>query len=199
MTASTRSARSHHPTAIAGSPGSPGSTGSPRAIRPARGRRLALPLLAILVIAAGGCRAQERSFPGESPANVWSAARAAAESPDYMPAEVEDRWNVDVNEVLVDEEAGELEIYRRLSRLHLRSGGDRFVERRTWTLGVDVTADPEAPTVRLVSRGLAVPAHVTAEAERYFDQIAELLLPPALGDTPDPVAAPDADAGPATP
>ena len=159
--------------------------------RPVRRPVARMAILALAVLAAAGCRVQERAYPDHAPATVWAAVLAVAESPDYATGASVDRWNVDRNEVLLDEAAGRLEIHRELSRTHLRTRGDQFLERRRWKLGVTVSsmapgqpaADDAAPPtgaiVRLASRGPAIPMQVHLEAERFFDQVSELLAVPA--------------------
>jgi hypothetical protein len=156
-------------------------------VRPVRRPVARVAILAMAVLAAAGCRVQERAYPGHTPAAVWTAVRAVAETPEYETGPAADRWNVDLNEVQLDEDAGRLEIHRVLSRTHLRTRGDRFIEQRRWKLGVSVTplaaeeAGGEAggAMVRLASRGPAIPTRVHLEAERFFDQVAELLAAPA--------------------
>lgn len=167
--------------------------------RPVRRPVARVAILALAVLAAAGCRVQERAYPDHSPATVWAAVRAVAQTPDYATVDPADRWNVDRNEVLLDEAAGRLEIHRELSRTHLRTRGDQFVERRRWKLGVtvspmgaavatddaesveaaEVAAAPTGTIVRLASRGPAIPMQVHLEAERFFDQVRELLAAPA--------------------
>ncbi len=159
-------------------------------VRPVHRPVARVAILALAVLAAAGCRVQERAYPGHAPAAVWTAVRAVAETPEYATVDPTDRWNVDRNEVLLDEAAGRLEIHRVLSRTHLRTRGDRFVEHRRWKLGVtvspmgaavatDVAAAPTGAIVRLASRGPAIPMQVHLEAERFFDQVSELLAAPA--------------------
>ncbi|MHC4810531.1 MAG: hypothetical protein ACYTEV_09210 [Planctomycetota bacterium] len=164
--------------------------------RPVRRPVARVAILALAALAAAGCRVQERTYPDHPPATVWAAVRAVAQTPDYATVDPADRWNVDRNEVLLDEAGGRLEIHRELSRTHLRTRGDRFVEHRRWKLGVTVSpmgaavatddaesaeaaAGPNGTIVRLASRGPSIPMQVHLEAERFFDQVSELLAAPA--------------------
>jgi hypothetical protein len=149
----------------------------PRARARARAAAAFAPLLFLLL--AGGCGAHTKIYRGVPAATVWAAAQAASESPDYDADDLARRWNVDRNSVLVVEDESQMHVFRELSRLQMRPRGDRFVERRTWKLGISLGTDGSDPTLTVVSRGAAWPAHVQEEAERYFAQVDELLDPSA--------------------
>lgn len=125
-----------------------------------------LALGATLLLA--GCMTVQERFPAQAPEQVWTALKAAAETPAY------DDWVVDRNEVWISEEERRIEIYRQLDRVLHRPGYEPLREDRTWRFQVTLEAtDP--PQATFVSRGMGVPAHAQLEGERYFDLVWEVL------------------------
>lgn len=137
------------------------------------------------LLALFGCTTQSQTFEGYSDDQVWSAMVAAARAPEY------DEWKIAENETFIDEDGRRVEVYRVLRRLYVTPYSTPLDESREWrmqmVLGRDDDAD--APVVDFTARQITVPAHVWAEAERYFNQVRSLLGPASL---PQP-ATTDAD------
>ena len=121
-----------------------------------------------LVVALGGCTTMRQTYPDATARQVWSAMVAVARSPSY------DDWDVLNNETWVDEEHGRIEIYRQLRRVIYQPVSRPRTERREWRFEV-VLEKPEPPTVAFVSRGLGVPSHAQAEANRFFVDVWTIL------------------------
>ncbi|MCA9291032.1 MAG: hypothetical protein KDA25_07885 [Phycisphaerales bacterium] len=133
--------------------------------------RLLLAALALVGAASlGGCNAsRSATFPDASPAQVWTAAKAVAETPDY------DDWVLLENQVWVDEPTRRVEIFRHLRRD--RWAGDLVKphrDDRSFAFRVALV-ETEPPTIEMTSRGWGVPAHAWPEFDRYFDAIRSLL------------------------
>lgn len=168
------------------------SSPSPSSAIPSRSllSRALRPLAAAAVLAATGCTTQTQTFEGYSDEQVWSAMVAAARSPEY------DDWKIAENEMFVDEEGRRLEVYRVVRRLYVTPHSEPLKESREWRMQMVLAHDDEAgaPVVDFTARQITVPAHVWAEADRYFNQVRSLLGPARGLDTPPgPAAAPSAE------
>lgn len=147
--------------------------------------RLTVVVLASFILA--GCTTVRQEFIGSSPDQVWTAMVAVAESPSY------DDWTVTDNDVWVDEAARRIEIYRRLRRVIHQPASKARRENREWRFQV-IFEPTDPPLATFTSRGLGVPFHAHHEAERYFQDVLDLLggMPQqdkapstASSDTPD--------------
>jgi hypothetical protein len=126
-------------------------------------------ILLVATAAAGGCTSVEHTFDGYGSDQVWTAMRAAAETPAHSD------WKVAGNDVWVDEADRRIEIYRRLRRVLYRPDAKPLRESQTWRFEVRLTA-LEPPTARFVSRGGALPTDAKREANRFFLDVQDLLL-----------------------
>jgi hypothetical protein len=140
----------------------------------------AMTLLAVLVSTLGGCGVTERRLllEGRDPDQVWNAMIAVAQEPDYLSSEdVAQRWIVRSNEVAADADApggGRIEVFRRLEReLHMPGAPVRH-ETREWKFNI-VLEQRDPPLILFRARNASVPAHVWAEAERYFNEVQAFL------------------------
>lgn len=124
------------------------------------------------MLVAGGCMTLRQEFAGHEPGNVWSAARAVAESPEY------DDWRIITNEVWESPEEARLEVFRQVHRAVRTPPHKPRVEERTWRFRIEML-DADHPTLRFISRGFGIPAHARAEGNRYFRNVREM-----LGDPP---------------
>lgn len=151
--------------------------------------RLSLLLAALALTASAGCTVQRMSFPGHDPEQVWTAMVAVAQTPDYGHEDYTKRWTVRANEVWIDPDRSRIEVYRRLERILHRPASRPLHERREWKFSIAMEAD-DPPTVTFVSRSAAIPAHVWDEAQRYFDEVWQVLggkpLAPAFRRQPAP-------------
>lgn len=133
--------------------------------------RAVMMLIAVLIVSFfGGCTTMERSFPDHSQDQVWSAMVAVAERPVYAD------WKVLENNVYANQEAKRIEVSRVVHRqLYLPgSGNNPRYERRDWKF--TITLMPiEPPTIHFLSRGWAVPMHAREEAERYLNDVKDVL------------------------
>ena len=125
--------------------------------------RLMVVLLAVSMLL--GCTTVHQEFAGLPSDQVWTALVAVAESPDY------DDWTVTENEVWVDEAAQRIEIYRRLRRVIHQPAYKARRENREWRFQVIF----EPPLATFTSRGMGVPSHAQDEADRYFEDVLDML------------------------
>ena len=131
-----------------------------------------------LVTLLNGCTTVRQAFPEQDSAQVWTALVAAAETPNYDPADPRDRWTVTENHIWVDEEHSRIEVYRELDRvLHLPRMKPRH-EEQTWRFEVLFNPDSDPPIARFKGRSFAVPMQAVEEGERYFADVWALLGTP---------------------
>ena len=150
------------------------------------------PLAAVAILAAAGCTTKTQTFEGYSDEQVWSAMVAAARAPEY------DDWKIAENETYVDEDGRRLEVYRVVRRLYVTPHSDPRKESREWRMRMVLARDENlaAPAIDFTARQITVPAHVWAEADRYFNQVRHL-LGPVQGASPQSTNGPSAtDADP---
>lgn len=137
--------------------------------------------LACVLLAFSGCTTKRQAYPNHTSNQVWVAMQAVAESPEY------DDWHVTSNEVWVDQEQARIEVYREIRRTLHRPRAKPSNQRRTWRLQY-VLEDGDPPTVRVVSRGMGVPAHALEEADRYLLDVRRMLQSEFATPPPAPVA-----------
>jgi hypothetical protein len=127
-----------------------------------------LVIIAIL-LATGGCTTIEQPYAGFSSEEVWTAMKAVARTPTY------DDWKIVANDAWIDEAAHRIEVYRRLQRAAVQPGAPPHEEQQTWKLGVSlVQANP--PTVKVISRGFALPTTAQQEVDHYFQGVYDILI-----------------------
>lgn len=138
-----------------------------------------------------GCTTLHETYPGHPPEQVWTALKAAAETPDYS------EWVVDANEVWVDEDEQRIEIYRKLDRILYRPGRKPLRENRNWRFQV-ILESTDPPQATFTSRGWAVPAHAREEGLQYFDLVWDVLggRPEELEAADDEASYTESEAGP---
>jgi hypothetical protein len=142
---------------------------------PLEARLLVLPILLVLALSTG-CTSMKREYPSHSPDTVWAVMKTVAEQPTY------DDWIVLENHAWADEPGKRIEVYRLCRRDRHDPGTRSWREDRTWKFQV-LLDEANPPRVKFVSRHFAIPAHARIEADRYFDEVGELLsgkLPDAL-------------------
>lgn len=133
-------------------------------------------LLMLLGAVFGGCSKQTATFPGHSDPEVWNAMVTVAENPVY------DDWHVFENEVAADRTQGRIEIFRLLRRDLVRVGQDPVRQEEDWRFQVQfLHSDP--PTIRFSARQASIPAHLWREADRYFEDMREILSPSGVGES----------------
>ena len=147
-------------------------------------------LLALTVFLAGCSVTKTHSFDGHDADSVWTAMLVVAKSPAYNTGDPADRWNVRENRVWADEEQNRIEIFRRLDRILYQPASKPRYEDREWRFQVALEQrDP--PTVSFSSREVGLPSHAWEEADRFFDEVWDMLggkrIEPEL--PPDPVEA----------
>ncbi|MHC5022885.1 MAG: hypothetical protein ACYTGG_03080 [Planctomycetota bacterium] len=149
----------------------------------------AILLLLLTLLLTGGCTTLSEPFPEFTPAEVWTAAKAVAESPVY------DDWMMSSNDVWFDPDANRIEIERRLKRHLHRAGAEPLYQERNFRFTITLKK-VEPPTIKFINRGFNIPGHAHLEAERYFRDMHNLLA----GEIPEPPAtAPDDDEATAPP
>lgn len=129
----------------------------------------------VLGLLLTGCGYKTATFPDQDPSQVWSAMVTAAEEPAYHD------WRVIENDVWTDPQTGEIEVRRYLRRERLEPGESRREESEKWKFQIVLT-EVHPPTIRFFARQVAVPAHVWAEADRYFKDVQLLLGDPSSED-----------------
>ena len=149
-----------------------GSIGPPRPVFPAV--LAAAPVAILVATLAAGCTTQRASFPGQDTDQVWTALVAVAGTPDYGDVPADERWSVKENSVWLDPAALRIEIYRELVRTTDLGSTRPWSRQRTWRFRVRLEpGDP--PTVEFRSRGVGAPLRALEEAERFFEDVSELL------------------------
>jgi len=125
---------------------------------------------------AAGCSTYRHEYPDHSSEQVWSAALAVAESPDYG-----DTWNVTENHVWIDDEWARIEVTRELRRIVKKPYHQSVKERRDWQFRIELVSDDPA-TLEFTNRNPTIPGWSYEEAERFFTEVNEMLLAvPAAG------------------
>lgn len=158
--------------------------------------RMLFPLILVLAMLTGCGVTEKRAIvTGRDPAQIWAAMKAVANEPDYYATSVDvgERWVVRENNVWVDEDAGRIEVYRRLEReIHMPLSKPRH-ETRDWKFEITLRQPPSpaAPIMFFRTRNSGVPAHAWEEASRYFDEVEQFLGPmPATAPATAPASAP---------
>jgi hypothetical protein len=122
----------------------------------------------LAMIALTGCTSVKRSYSGHPPEQVWMAMKTAAAEPRSPD------WHIRANNLWIDEDARRIEIERHLHReLFMTADRTRF-EEQSWKFQIRLRVGIH-PVIEFTSRALAVPAQARLEAERYFDDVADLL------------------------
>lgn len=123
---------------------------------------------------SAGCSTQREVFTDRPADEVWTAMKAVAESPDYAQGDPADRWSVRANNIWIDDDAKRIEIARELERVYHQPGSKPLQENRAWKFTVQLeSTDP--PTAAITSRGMGVPSHAWEEADRFFDEVWQVL------------------------
>lgn len=123
-----------------------------------------------LPIALAGCATYTHEYPNHSADQVWNAALAVAESPDYQG-----EWHVTQNEIWVDDEWARIEVQREIRRLTNAPFTKASPEKRNWQFRI--TMDSESPvTLAFSNRNPTMPGWTLEEANRYFGEISQLLV-----------------------
>jgi len=126
------------------------------------------------VLFAAGCSTQREVFTDRPADEVWIAMKAVAETPDYASGDSDDRWTIRQNNIWINDETKRIEIARELERIYHQPGSTPHQENRAWKFTVRLeSTDP--PTAAITSRGMGVPAHAWEEADRFFDEVWEVL------------------------
>ena len=121
------------------------------------------------------CSSPTRTWEGHSPDEVWTAMIAVAQAPEYQSDNPRKRWHVFENYVVVNSESGEIRVHRVLRRsmkLPMQP-----VQRDDREMIFQISMKEQAPPTtefKELSTQL-VPVRTLDEAERYFNQVDELL------------------------
>ena len=137
-----------------------------------------------------GCVTQTHTFEGHDADSVWTAMLAVARTPNYKSGPPAERWTVRENRVWADQEQNHIEIFRRLERILYQPASRPRYEDRQWKFQVALE-ERDPPSVSFTSREVGVPSHAWDEADRFFNEVWDVLggkpLEPQL--PPDPVEA----------
>lgn len=139
-------------------------------------RRFVAMTAAVGALVTAGCSTYKHTYPQHSAEQVWSAALAVAESPDY-----DEDWRVTENHVWVDDEWARMEIDRELRRVVKKPYHQAVKERRDWQFRVELISE-EPATLAFTNRTPMIPGWSYDEAERFFSDVnAMLMAVPATG------------------
>jgi hypothetical protein len=131
-------------------------------------------VLVALALSVPGCTVYERTYPGRSADQVWTAMIAVAEQPSY-DSEEWGKWHVMSNDVWVDEPQARIEVYRKLRRVVYNAGMVRPDEQdRTYRMTVKLR-DAGTPRIHFETRAIELPTDGFTESQRYFDDVGALL------------------------
>ncbi|MCH2146254.1 MAG: hypothetical protein MK073_00345 [Phycisphaerales bacterium] len=136
--------------------------------------RVAIAIL-LTCICLQACSSPTRTWEAHSPNEVWTAMIAVAQAPEYQSDNPRKRWHVFENDVVVDRDSGEIRIHRVLRRsmkLPMQP-----VQRDDREMIFEISLKNQLPPItefKELSTQL-VPVRTLDEAERYFNQVDELL------------------------
>ena len=121
------------------------------------------------------CSSPTRTWVGHSPDEVWTAMIAVAQAPEYHSDNPRKRWHVFENDVVVDSDFGAIRIHRVLRRsmkLPMQP-----VQRDDREMIFEISLKNQLPPITEFNELSAqlVPVRTLDEAERYFNQVDELL------------------------
>lgn len=141
-----------------------------------------------------GCVSYERTYPGRTQQQVWTAMISVAEQPDY-DSEKWGQWHVMANDIWVDEAGVRIEVSRHLRRVVYNAGMVKpDAQDRTYQISVSLRGST-SPLIRFTLRGFENPTDAYTESQRYFDDVGALLDGmPSMEQQPN--AAPPMDAAP---
>ncbi|MBC8200606.1 MAG: hypothetical protein H8E86_01070 [Planctomycetes bacterium] len=130
-------------------------------------------LICCLLLA--GCTTPQHAWPNQNRDVVWTAMVAAAKAPEYNAIDPKKRWIVLANTVEVRSETGIILIRRKLARSIKLPRQVEQTDERDWFFTIQLLPGqlPKA-TFDTVGQTL-VPARVQDEAQRYFEQVDELV------------------------
>lgn len=145
-------------------------------------------LLIVLPLLLTGCVTKTHTFEGHDADSVWTAMLVVAKSPDYSAGPPADRWTMRENRVWANEEQNRIEIFRRLERILYQPASSPRYENREWKFQVTLE-ERDPPKVSFSSREVGIPSHAWEEADRFFDEVWELLGGKPVDSTlpPEPV------------
>jgi len=148
--------------------------------------------LLVAALLLSGCVTYERSYPGRTSQQLWTAMVSVAEQPDYTSEEW-GPWHVMANDVYVEEGTGQIEISRHLRRVVYKAGMVKPDEQeRTYLISISLRQSV-TPKIKFSMRGMEIPADAFTESQRYFDDVGDLLdgMPvmsePAVSEAADAV------------
>lgn len=146
-------------------------------------------LLLALLMPLTGCVTRMHTFEGHDADSVWTAMLAVAKTPDYKTGPPAERWTVRENRVWADPEQSRIEIFRRLERILYQPASRPRYEDRQWKFQVTLE-ERDPPTVSFTSREIGVPSHAWDEADRFFNEVWDVLggkqVEPDLPPDPNP-------------
>jgi hypothetical protein len=163
-------------------------------------RTLLALIFTIPLLTACGVTERRAVVGGRDPAQIWAAMKAVAQTPDYYMAsdDIGERWIVRSNDVWIDDDAGRIEVYRRLEREIHQPLAKPQHEQREWKFEIvlEQPAPPAEPIMLFRTRNSGVPAHAWQEAAWYFNEVERFLgpMPATPATAPAELPAPAATA-----
>lgn len=147
-----------------------------------------LQLLCVLcaILPLAGCGWKTHTFEDHNADTVWAAMLAVARTPDYQSGPADTRWVVRENQVWTDAQTNRIEVFRRLERVRYEGASRPIYEDRQWKFQI-LLEERTPPTVSFSSREMGVPAHAWDEADRFFDEVTDVLEGKRVIDVPQPL------------
>jgi|TARA_B100000315_G_scaffold209660_1_gene205543 site-specific DNA-cytosine methylase len=131
--------------------------------------------LALTLLCLASCSTPQQSWPNQSKEVVWTAMVAVANSPDYGAPDPRKRWIVVKNKVDANSQTGKILVNRTIARSLQLPLQIEQNEERSWLFDIQLLPN-QIPTVTFDTvKQPMVPAQVHDEANRYFEQINELI------------------------
>jgi hypothetical protein len=121
------------------------------------------------------CTTPQHAWPKQSKEIVWTAMVAVANSPDYDATDPRKRWIVVENKVDANSQTGIILVNRTIARSFQLPLQKEQHEERHWFFDIRLLPN-QTPTVTFDTvKQSMIPAQVHDEADRYFEQINELI------------------------
>jgi hypothetical protein len=127
-----------------------------------------------------GCSVPTHTWQGVDRELLWSSMITSAKTPDYSSDDPRKRWIVTENKVAIDRRQGRIDVNRKLSRSLKLPRQNEQLDKRHWffviqLLPIDKKNQDSSVVMFEVPDTQFVPARVHDEANRYFEQVDELL------------------------
>ncbi len=121
------------------------------------------------------CSSPTRTWVGHTSDEVWTAMIAVAQTPEYQSDNPRKRWHIFENDVIVDSDSGLISVRRVLRRSMKLPMQPVQRDDREMIFQISIkNHEPPTTEFKEISTQL-VPVRTLDEAERYFNQVDDLL------------------------